>query len=531
MGRNGGKTGRGSDGRFLPGGKGGPGRPRSVPTAAPRSHEDRVDAWTDALAPLGDAARRDGWSNALTGIGTSVGDKRLSGTFDSAALTFPQEASLWEGNALAGRIVETWPNEMTREGWRIVVKGDDIDAREVAQEIEAHHEELGLVEALWEALAFDRAYGGGAALLGARDFRGLSSPLEIERVKSFDWVTTFDPSEIRPRYWYTDPRAPKFGKPSHYEITPATEGPAQSEGVSAGVPILVHESRLIVFSGHRVSRRRSMPGKCGFGQSTLGRVYGVLRDHNMGFDAAAVLLHDFSQAVFKIQNLAQAMAEDRDEEIKLRTQAVELSRSVARAIIIDSEEEFERKQTPLTGLPETLDRFSTMLAAAADMPLTLLMGQSPGGLNATGESDIRFFYDRVKSAQVKRLRPALERAVAISFKALGIKEPEQWSIEFNPLWQESNKDRAQARYFQAQTDQIYIEAMVTSPEDVARSRFGGDGYSYETHVDLEARAAMEEDAKEAEKLAFEQSILSAQAAAGKDQAAAEKAKAPPPAKE
>jgi phage-related protein (TIGR01555 family) len=457
--------------------------------------------------------RGDGWSNAFTGLGTTTYDKRLGGTFGSSSLSCSQEAEIWEGNALGARIVETWPNEMTREGWRLVVRGGE-GAREIAEQVEAHHEEIGLVEAFWEALAFERAYGGGAVMLGARDFRDLMMPLEIGKVRSFDWVTTFDPSEMSPRYWYDDPRAPKFGAPSHYEILPYAEGPSQKGGAMPP-SILVHESRLIVFRGHRVSRRRSMPGKLGFGQSTLGRIHGVLRDHNMGFDAAAILLHDFSQAVFKIKNLAESMAEDRDDEIKVRAQAVELSRSVARAIIIDSEEEFERKQTPITGLPETLDRFCAMLAAAADMPLTLLMGQSPGGLNATGESDVRFFYDRVKAAQVKRLRPALEKITALTFRVLGIEEPEQWSIEFNPLWQQSSKEIAEARKLQAETDQIYIDTMVLSPSDVSRSRFGGDGYSFDTDVDFDERDRLEAEQRELDRMAQEQSIESAKAAAGK----------------
>lgn len=457
--------------------------------------------------------REDGWRNAFTGIGTSTHDKRAGGTFGSCALSYFEEAELWEGNALGARIVEAWPNEMTREGWRLVVRGGD-DAREIAEQVEAHHEAIGLVEAFWEALAFERAYGGGAVLLGARDFRDLASPLNLGRVTSFDWVTTFDPSEMVPRYWYTDPTKPKFGQPSHYEILPYTEGPG-TEGTVTPPSILVHESRLVVFRGNRVSRRRSMPGKIGFGQSTLGRIHGVLRDHNMGFDAAAILLHDFSQAVFKIKNLADAMAEDRDDEIKVRAQAVEMSRSVARAIIIDADEDFERKQTPITGLPETLDRFCTMLAAAADMPLTLLMGQSPGGLNATGESDVRFFYDRVKAAQVKRLRPALEKITALTFRVLGIEEPEQWCIEFNPLWQQSAKEIAEARKLQAETDQIYIDSMVLAPKDVATSRFGGDGYSFDTDVNFEERQQLEDEARELEVRAQEQSIESAKAAAGK----------------
>lgn len=497
-----GGNGRGPDGKFLPGGTGGPGRPRR------RSGESRRDAWVSALAGV---PRADGWRSALTGIGDLQRDKRLSTTHAAAPIDTATAADLWRGNALAARIIETWPNEMTREGWDIVVGRETEEG--LVGEVEARLEELGVAEVLWRALAYERAYGGSAVLLGAQDMRALETPLG-DRVTSLEWLTVFEPEEIVPYYFYADPLAKNFGEPSHYQIRPLSRGPSSDGSPTTAQGILIHESRLLVFPGIRVSRYMPLHSPTGWGDSILTRVFDVLRDHGMGFNAAAVLMHDFAQAVFKIKGLAEAMLEDRDDEIRTRALAVELSRSVARAIIIDAEEEFERKQTPVTGLPDLLDRFSTLLAAAADMPLTLLMGVSAAGLNATGESDIRFFYDRVRAAQERKLRPHLERLIKITFSALGYEEPEQWSIKFRPLWQQSAKEIAESRRAQAETDKIYIESMVLSPADVARSRFAGDGYSFDTDVDFDERDRLEEEAKEVERLAFEQSIKSAQAARG-----------------
>ncbi len=39
------------------------------------------------------------------------------------------------------------------------------------------------------------------------------------------------------------------------------------------------------------------------------------------------------------------------------------------------------------------------------MPVTILMGQSPAGMNATGESDFRWHYDRIKSRQTLHIAP------------------------------------------------------------------------------------------------------------------------------
>jgi phage-related protein (TIGR01555 family) len=163
-------------------------------------------------------------------------------------------------------------------------------------------------------------------------------------------------------------------------------------------------------------------------------------------------------------------------------------------VLIDSKEKFERITTPMSGLPEMLDRFCNRLAAATKTPVTLLMGQAPAGLNATGKADMQFFADQVRAEQKKKMRRQLTRIIKLLFLAKngptkGV-APEKWSIKFNPLTQLSPLEEATMRYTVAQTDGIYIDKQVTLAEEVAKSRFGGDGYSMETKVNLKLRAKM-----------------------------------------
>jgi hypothetical protein len=55
---------------------------------------------------------------------------------------------------------------------------------------------------------------------------------------------------------------------------------------------------------------------------------------------------------------------------------------------------------------------------------------------------------------------------------------------------------AEARLVQAQVDEKYFGMQVLSPEDIAKSRFGDDGYSFDTKIDLKAlmqlQAAMQQ---------------------------------------
>lgn len=434
------------------------------------------------------ADRADTWQSALTGLGLAAYDKRRSTTFAADGITINTSREIWRGDDLGARIVETWPSEMLRQGWDLRIS--DENAKDLAEQATARLAELGAEKALWDALTYERGLGGGAILLGVNDGAAdLSQPLNLTRIRSLDWLTALEPDELTPWRYYANPRAPKFGQPATYQLQPRLPGLAY-EGAESPALVEIHESRLIIFPGIRVTKQVQQSATNGWGDSVFTRVLQVLSDFNVSWGAAGILVADFAQAVFKIKGLADLFAMDKDEIVRARMQAVELSRSTARAILIDAEEDFDRKQTPVNGLPELLQMFSTRLAAAADMPLTLLMGQSPGGLNATGESDIRFFYDRVKAKQNIVLRPAIEKLAQIVMLSMG-KEPEDWSIEFRPLWQPTEAEQATARFTQAQTDAIYISNGVLSPEEVAASRFGGDGYSFDTIVDFAAREELE----------------------------------------
>lgn len=482
--------------------------------------------------------RFDGWANSLTGYGTNR-DKRMASYFEIAPVTIQEAESLWQGDDLAARVIETMPSEMLREGFELVItedaapssKTDPKDRRgalrvvaeaddpiaerkpgdalarakarrdaakqaqmakpshEVVDEVMQAWEDLGLVDALWHGLAYEAAYGGGAILIGANDGqRDMRAPLNEDRIIAMTYLLALEPREIIPVKWYADPLAPKFGQPEIYLLNPQGTGLPSTSAKGAVALVEVHESRLAIFPGIRTSRIMRTSVTYGWGDNKLTRFVPTLRDFNGAMSAAGVLLSDFAQGVFKVQNLVETMTSENSADWIARLQTIDASRSALRAILIDAENEsFERVNTPVSGMAELLDRFMTRLASAADMPLTLLMGQSPGGLNATGASDIRFFYDRVASMQRRKLAPVIRKITRIILRALKC-EPSKWTINFAPLWQPTEKEQAEARNVQMQTDKGYVEIGSLTPDEVTRARFGGPRYSFETHVDFDERA-------------------------------------------
>jgi phage-related protein (TIGR01555 family) len=165
-----------------------------------------------------------------------------------------------------------------------------------------------------------------------------------------------------------------------------------------------------------------------------------------------------------------------------RMELVDMSRSISRSIILDAEDEdFRRDTYGFSGVPEILEKMMLRLAAAARLPVSLLMGQAPAGMNATGESDTRFFYDQVKAEQ-EALKPKLEKLV----KIIVGDENAKVGIEFPALWQMTDREKAELRRMEAETDRIYLQEGVLLPEEVAIKRFS-DG---EFAIDLTARAEL-----------------------------------------
>lgn len=446
-----------------------------------------------ALLPRGRAGRLDDWRNPITGQGIPGRDKRLGGFFAPIALSFDQLKDLWGGDDLAAVAVEMLPKEAARPGWDLTISdtqeddGDEPDS-DLATDIKDKCDDLGVDEKTQVVGNYARAYGGGVLLLGVNDkSTDLTKPLDWNNIVSLDWLTALEARECIPIRAYGNPMAPKYGEPEIYQITSRTVLPSSSAAYGAAT-MPIHESRLIAFDGIRVSRYQSTAARAGWGESVLTRVWRVLRDFNSAYSSAGVLVNDFSQTVIKIKGLFTALAGDNGDLLADRFAAMDLGRSVTNSLTIDSEDDFQRQTATLTGLSDLLERFAVRLAAACGMPLTLLFGTSPAGMNATGESDIRFFYDRVDEYRKKVLRHAIRKIVKILFLTMGTKrEPKKWHIEFRPLWQESAKDLAGAMATQAQAEASWISSQVLSPEECAKAHWSSGKYNPNLNIDLAAR--------------------------------------------
>ncbi|MDR0067321.1 DUF1073 domain-containing protein, partial [Acinetobacter sp. 11520] len=76
--------------------------------------------------------------------------------------------------------------------------------------------------------------------------------------------------------------------------------------------------------------------------------------------------------------------------------------------LMDADDTYEAHQYNFSGLDNILLQFGQQISGATGIPLVRLFGQSPAGLNATGESDLANYYDNINQQQEGRLRTPLQ---------------------------------------------------------------------------------------------------------------------------
>jgi phage-related protein (TIGR01555 family) len=428
----------------------------------------------------GVVTRIDAWQNAMTGLGTLRDKLSYHKPVAIGQLPDDQLEALHTDDDICARIVEQLPRDAVREGFGVQLDAEDNDdATSTARDLVEAVNQLDGLRKLRDAWIWSRLYGAGAVFVGADDGLPVSEPLQIERVKTIRFLNVLRRTQLQPERWYEDPLSARFGEPELYRLVATGSAQAAQSATEQRARLLrndlqdvVHESRLLVFRGVMTARLKTAGGGQLWDDSVLQRVHEAIKQSSSAWMSAAHLLADASQGVLAIANLMQLLAAGGEAQLRKRMQMMDLARSVCRSILIDAEKErFERVATSFAGVPEMLDRMMMRIAAAANMPVTLLFGRSPAGMNATGESDTRGWYDSVAAERGERLTPQLTQLVRLVMATDGGPTKGQvlegWEITYPPLWQPTGQQRAET--FKTQCDALValVTAQIALPEQAA----------------------------------------------------------------
>jgi phage-related protein (TIGR01555 family) len=204
-----------------------------------------------------------------------------------------------------------------------------------------------------------------------------------------------------------------------------------------------------------------------------------LRARQSGSD----LLNSFSTMVLKT-NMEEVLAGGGGVDLWRRVDFFNKTRSNRGTFVVDkNEEDFSNVSAPISGLDKMVAQAQEQMSSVSGIPLVVLLGITPSGLNASSEGEIRVFYDAILSYLERVCRPCLETLLDVIQLSLFGDIDQTMKFEFVPLWEMSDKDKADIRKSDAEADTAYINGGVVSPEE-ARLRLQSDETSLYHGVDL-----------------------------------------------
>jgi len=457
--------------------------------------------------------------NFISGLGVPGRDKAVSSQW-SYNLTSQTDVEIaYRTNWIARKLVDIPAYDATR-AWRKW----ETDTNKI-EKIEKEEERINFQRVLRNGLIMSRLYGGAALVMGV-DQGKASEELDIKKINkgALKFIIATSRWGIGTGPLETDILSPNYGRPKYFTRLMGTATNTDAE-------FQIHPSRVVVLQG------MGLPDPISSGDIWGDSILQVALDAVQGatgvVQAVATMVQESKIDVIKIPDLSQNLSStDYANELVSRFQLANTAKSLINTLLLDKEEEWNRISADMAGLPEILKMFLLMVSGAADIPATRMLGQSPVGLNATGDGDLRNYYDRIHSDQNNTLSPALAMLDDVLLaSALGSRNPSIY-YEWNNLWQMSEEEKANLAILKAKTFQIDAMVGLVDPEALRIGRQNQlieDGFypGLEEALEEQDQLGLESISSPEEQQAEEAAMLAQQAAATLSGTGAPGPKAPP----
>jgi uncharacterized protein len=397
-----------------------------------------------------------------TGIGTgslfasqNQSNPAASSTYGFNPITNDRAQLDWmyRGSWICGKAVDAVADDMTRAGVEI----NSSMAPEDIGKINSALQRWVVWPRLNQALKWSRLYGGAIAVIMV-DGQNLSTPLDWTKVGrgAFRGLQVYDRWQLNPSLGdLVTEMGPNLGDPKFYEVVATAPGLRRAR---------IHYSRVIRLVGVEMPYWQKLTLNY-WGCSVFEPLYDRLVAFDSTSQGTAQLVYKAYLRTLKIDKLRSIIAASSSAAYTALLQQVNLMKlfqSNEGITLIDKEDEFEAHNFTFAGLSDVLLMFAQQLSGATGIPLVRLFGQSPAGLNATGESDLRNYYDNVKQSQELKLRISLDLTLRVAAQSEGIKVPDGFGYDFVPLWQLTAKEKAEVAEIDTRTaTQPYAEGLIS----------------------------------------------------------------------
>lgn len=340
----------------------------------------------------------------------------------------PQQLNnLYKSHWIVRRVVDVVPEDMTKNWFNLSASG--LTQNQI-QKFERVIRETRIRKATTDGLKWARLYGGaiGVIKLDGYLFGNMSKPLDLEKVtpNSFRGVHIIDRwSGIKPsEELVRDLGSTEFGLPEYYYI----------EDQHGRKDIKIHHSWVIRFIGAEVPRSELIRNSY-WGDSVLETVMEAITQYDLVLNNMNSLTSKANLFTYKIDGfnnifaLGGSLAQHKVVDV-IQAQSVIDSNLGMR--VVDKNDEIQHLTYNFAGFSDVLSMNQYNVAGAAENLVSRIFGRSPGGLNATGEHEMRTYGEYIDEKIEYDLRPLIEQLLPIIAKSCWGYVPREMELIFPP---------------------------------------------------------------------------------------------------
>lgn len=368
-----------------------------------------------------------------------------------------QAAALISQNWLVKKACSMPAKDASRNGYEISVNDGTETKPEVLDYIREQDKKFQILRNCVEFIDLGRTFGIRVAMfiVDSPDKDYYTNPFNPDGVKpgSYKGISQIDPYWISPELGgeaAADPASPDFYEPTWWRINGQR----------------VHRTHLVIFRNGNlpdILKPAYLYGGLPVPQLIAERVYAAERTAN----EAPMLAMTKRMMVMKA-DLTEIAANQAQFNARMEYQSQVQNNYGTKFVGLD--DEFQQFDTSLADLDAVIMTQYQIVAAAAGVPATKLLGTSPKGFNATGEFEESSYHEELESIQQHDLSPLVNRHHLLLIRSHVAKEfkivPFNTEVAWKPVDSPTAAEQAEINLKKAQTDQALSDTGAIDGTDI-----------------------------------------------------------------
>lgn len=429
----------------------------------------------------------------MTGDGKSVAtfaqdannySDSIKAAFSLGQLGVPEAQAMWYGSQgfigyqMCALMAQHWlinkaclipARDAIRKGYSFTVNDGSEVPPDVTAAITKANKRYRLNRTLVEYVKMGRVFGVRVALF------------KVESTDPDYYVKPFNPDSVTPgSYRGISQVDPYWCVP---ELTSATASDPSSLDFYEPTYWLInntryHKSHLVIMRGPEVAdilKPSYLYGGLSVPQLIYERVYAAERTANEAPQLALT-----KRAMIFYTDSAKALANQAKFEERLSVWAA-LRDNFGVKIADKEADKIEQQDTSLSDLDTVIMTQYQIVAAAANVPATKLLGTTPKGFNATGEYEAESYHEELESIQVNDMEPLIDRHMVCLIRSEIVPafggRPFAVDCTWEPLDSMGSKEAAEVRKINAEADKIYAVDIGAVDGQEVRAKISADEQS------------------------------------------------------